>query len=119
MPKLKANAPMKSAFESLKIPSQAEGPGLPLDAPSMLHLSQCIMGGCHRTSLMIGALPKFILTEKALRITKSIMVEFALRLEQLPDRDVPAIMRLIADLTCKFFSVNLLLFLQYQITFKQ
>jgi len=57
MPRLKQNAPKKSALASLKMPPQAAGPGLPITAPSILHFIQLKIGGCHIISLMTVALP--------------------------------------------------------------
>ncbi|WJX74888.1 hypothetical protein P8452_58489 [Trifolium repens] len=75
IPILRAKAPKKEALAFLKIPPQAEIPGLPTDAPSQLHLIQFKIGGCQRTSLILGALPKFLLTWNFWRSTNSEILE--------------------------------------------
>jgi hypothetical protein len=62
IPRFEANAPKRDALEFLNKPPQAERPGLPNEAPSQLHLTQFKIGGCQTTSLILGALPEFILT---------------------------------------------------------
>jgi hypothetical protein len=41
IPRFEANAPKKDALEFLNKPPQAERPGLPNEAPSQLHFTQC------------------------------------------------------------------------------
>ena len=79
-PKLEAKAPKKLVFLFLKIPPQEEMPGLPIEAPSMLHLIQLKIGGCHTTSIILGALGGMRKTLNALRIVKSIIEEVAWKL---------------------------------------
>jgi hypothetical protein len=64
IPKLNEYAPKNAASEFLKIAPQDEISGLPNEAPSQLHLTQFRIGGCHITSLILGALPYFIVTRK-------------------------------------------------------
>jgi len=73
----------------MKIPPQLEGPGFPLQAPSMLHLIQLKTGGCQRTSLILGALLYLTLTKKALRRTKFVIEDDAWRVQKLPAKEVP------------------------------
>lgn len=68
-------------------------------------------------SLILGALPTFNLTKKALRRTKSEIDEFATQLELLHVIVVHEIIILIADLYLILFSLNLNWFLQNQIVF--
>jgi hypothetical protein len=64
---------MKSDTKFLKIPPHEAFPGLPLDAPSILHLIQFRRGGCHRTSLRIGALGWWIEILNNFRKEKSLI----------------------------------------------
>jgi hypothetical protein len=56
MPKGSAKANKKSAELSLKTPPHEAMPGLPLEAPSTLHLVQFKEGGSQITSLRTGTL---------------------------------------------------------------
>jgi len=55
-------------------------PGLPIEAPSMLHLIQLKIGGCHVTSIILGELGGMRKTLNDLRIVKSIIEEVAWKL---------------------------------------
>jgi hypothetical protein len=63
---------MNSASWFLKIPPQVALPGLPLDAPSMLHLKQFHRGGCQHTSLRIGTLGWWMVILNNFRKVKSL-----------------------------------------------
>ena len=60
---------------------------LPIDAPSVLHLTQSRIGGDHRTSLLILGFEGLIVTSKDLRMEKSVIDELAERFEILLDID--------------------------------
>jgi hypothetical protein len=57
-------------------------------------------------------------TLKALRIRNSSIEDLTFNLELLPDKEVPEIIRLMADLMFMLLSMNLHWFLQNQITLK-
>jgi len=71
IPNPSAKQEMNLAWLSLKIPPQANKPGLPTTAPSELHLIQLIKGGFQMISLIVGALGGWLATLKALRRTRS------------------------------------------------
>jgi hypothetical protein len=56
---------------------------LPLDAPSILHLTQLIKGGCHKISLTKGYFGLWIVILNCLRIEKSLIKLEATFLKQL------------------------------------
>jgi hypothetical protein len=65
-------------------------PGLPFEAPSMLHLNQFKKGGCQQTSLRIGTLGWWILILNIFKKEKSLMeLEECLEV-LLPDKEVLA-----------------------------
>ncbi|KEH21618.1 hypothetical protein MTR_7g010555 [Medicago truncatula] len=97
-PRLKEKAPKNLALQSPTTPPQEEGPGLPLEAPSILHFIKLRIGGCQRTSLILGAFPNLKLDEKSLRRTKSWMEDHEASLAHFPDIEVTEMMRLIAVL---------------------
>jgi len=98
----------------LKIPPQAEIPGLPFDAPSILHFNRLFWGGCHKTSLVTGAFGWWIVHLKALRIVKSTMELLDTLEVWLPERDVEAITIEIVDFQWMPLLLNLAWFLACQ-----
>jgi len=102
-----AKAPRKSEVEFRNRPPQADCPGLPKEAPRVLHLTQLKIGGFQRTSLMIGAFGGLIITSKCLRITKSEIEELATSLVLFPEREAPEIIMLMTDLRLTTLSLNL------------
>jgi len=107
--------PIQSASAFLKTPPQEEVPGLPEDAPSMLHLIQVGSGGFHITSVTFGALGCLMVTLKAFRMVKSLMELLEALLLLQPDKDVLDIIDEIADFQLMQLLLNLASFLAYQI----
>jgi hypothetical protein len=62
-------------------PQQAEGLGLPFEAPCELHLTQLRGEGCQIISVIIGALGRRFCTFKAFRLQKLVIARSEDRLK--------------------------------------
>jgi len=96
-PKGLEKQPTQSASEFLKTPPQEEVPGLPDEAPLVLHLIQVGSGGFHKTYVIVGALGFLIVTLKAFRMVKSLMELLEAFLVLQPAKEVLDIIDEIAD----------------------